>query len=920
MGTLGKTDNGTGSTATSAARQFCSVFTASENGTLVSGTIRCNVSGDDAGVKIVVWADDAGAPGALLAVSDEEIISATSEAEYTLAFTGAEQITLVASTDYWIGAHHDDPSTFNFTVSRGTTSALTKSAQRTYASGPADPFGTTFDQAGPSDIYVTYDTGTDAAATVASATGTAPTPQASVAVPAGNAAATGAAADAAVQIPGGSSPVAVVADASATAYDASNAVSPGAGGAVSIDPALATATAHDASTSGAAASASAEVAAGTAATFDMSTGVSPTALVAAATASSADATTSGSVAAAGNPDLPTMTLELSTDPFDDASPVWTSITEYARAATVRRGRSTQLERHVAGTMDLVLDNSDRIFDPTYTSGPFYGVLAPMNRIRLRASWDGSTYDLFTGFVDGWPQNYHPSNRDATVNVQGTDLFGHLANVDLADPWIEATKQAPAPVWWLPLQEATSAEEVVEVVSGARFIPFGVELGEPAVIPDRQSSANFPNQTSWVQVTSELGRFMQGSSWSLGVTFVRPAYLDDFNYTAFVLVATSSMQLQVDPSDGTCHLIYGSIALPGDILQTSVSVADNEPHHIGIVNNADNWTMYLDGVAVDTASGTSGDPQVMKGFIGNNGAGNAGFNGRISDVMLWDEALTAADMLALADAAVGAWDGDTAAERIERILAQTNYPGTTDLEAGEGRCGAQAGPGTALSRLQIVDATEQGRFFIEADGVPTLHNRAHNITATRSTVTQATFSDDTAATGDTGATDVPIHAGALQFGFDKVQTINEVTVTSPVLPASVTVKDTTAQATYGAQTRSIQTVARSVRDAESSGQYLVTKYKDPQIRAEKWSVKPQRKPIVWPTVLGLVFGDRIVLERTPQGVGTQIQIPLYLEYLEHRIVPGEWVVTCGGIPAEPEASTDYWVLGTAGLGTDTRLYV
>jgi hypothetical protein len=157
--TVGKLDNGTANTATSAARQFCSAFTAASSGTLVSGTIRCHVSGDDAGVKLCVWADNAGAPGALLAVSDEQVISATTEAAYEIAFTGGEQIAIVAGTTYWIGAHHDDPSTFNFVVSRGATANVVKTAQRTYASGPADPFGSSSDQNGPSDIYLTYTEG-----------------------------------------------------------------------------------------------------------------------------------------------------------------------------------------------------------------------------------------------------------------------------------------------------------------------------------------------------------------------------------------------------------------------------------------------------------------------------------------------------------------------------------------------------------------------------------------------------------------------------------------------------------------------------------------------------------------------------------------------------------------------------------------
>ena len=61
---------------------------------------------------------------------------------------------------------------------------------------------------------------------------------------------------------------------------------------------------------------------------------------------------------------------------------------------IHRGRSYELDRQEAGTLQLVLDNRNRYFDPSYVSGPYYGLLKPMRRIRVYCTWKGVTYYLF----------------------------------------------------------------------------------------------------------------------------------------------------------------------------------------------------------------------------------------------------------------------------------------------------------------------------------------------------------------------------------------------------------------------------------------------------------------------------------------------------------------------------------------------
>jgi hypothetical protein len=107
------------------------------------------------------------------------------------------------------------------------------------------------------------------------------------------------------------------------------------------------------------------------------------------------------------------------------APVWTDVSAWARAFSFTRGRSTELEPVQAGTGTLVLDNRDRRFDPTNTAGPHSGQLKKRKRVRLRAVWAGSTYDLFTGYAEDWGQRWE-GPVDSTTEVPLVDGLGVLA--------------------------------------------------------------------------------------------------------------------------------------------------------------------------------------------------------------------------------------------------------------------------------------------------------------------------------------------------------------------------------------------------------------------------------------------------------------------------------------------------------------
>lgn len=117
--------------------------------------------------------------------------------------------------------------------------------------------------------------------------------------------------------------------------------------------------------------------------------------------------------------------------------VWSDITPYFQRITTRRGASRAdgpLIRYEAGTCTIVLKNSDGRFDPANTSGPYTsgGVtqVTPMRAVRIRATWAGTTYDVWRGFLDSVDLDYPSMSPSyATATFACTDAFKVLAGYD-----------------------------------------------------------------------------------------------------------------------------------------------------------------------------------------------------------------------------------------------------------------------------------------------------------------------------------------------------------------------------------------------------------------------------------------------------------------------------------------------------------
>lgn len=109
--------------------------------------------------------------------------------------------------------------------------------------------------------------------------------------------------------------------------------------------------------------------------------------------------------------------------------VWVDASDYLISGGSERGRSFELDRFETGHGDIMLDSSDRRFEPGYAGSPYYPNIQPLCPARLTCKIGAFTSRMFTGFVERWPV-LREGIAVSSVRVTLVDGFDALAGTDI----------------------------------------------------------------------------------------------------------------------------------------------------------------------------------------------------------------------------------------------------------------------------------------------------------------------------------------------------------------------------------------------------------------------------------------------------------------------------------------------------------
>jgi hypothetical protein len=111
------------------------------------------------------------------------------------------------------------------------------------------------------------------------------------------------------------------------------------------------------------------------------------------------------------------------------------VSDIALRVSIRRGRNRVLNSFEAGTASVVLEDENGDYNPQNVSGPYYGKLLPLRKIRIWADYDDGLgvdrYYLYSGYITSFDNTFRLGNDEvSTVTFQCVDAFRLLQNVNI----------------------------------------------------------------------------------------------------------------------------------------------------------------------------------------------------------------------------------------------------------------------------------------------------------------------------------------------------------------------------------------------------------------------------------------------------------------------------------------------------------
>ena len=565
-----------------------------------------------------------------------------------------------------------------------------------------------------------------------------------------------------------------------------------------------------------------------------------------------------------------------------ASPTWTDVTSFVRGMGIDRGRSDDWSDFY-GSATVVLDNRARTFDPFYTSGTYYGKLLPRRQIRITATYGGTSYPVFRGYVNGWPPTWTDAGKDSTVTLSCMDALGLLASETLPADWSRNYILSTSPRHYYPCDDPVGPYTSNQTLTDLGSVPLNMATTTAASNGD-QLAIGLVNRcitgTGGEAANSSSGTTVNASasfsvscwaisdaSLSAGTHFVRGNYGNMFYWFGF---NTTTGKFYVEVGEGSFS--------NSRVASTNISGWDaGMPRMFSFSynNSTRAIVMYIDGLVVATTNVDSANI-----YVAFPEAVNIGY-GSVQQLIVWDGVQTQAVLQNIFKYSTVNLPETTAA-RFTRLIAETQFPAS--LTSGPSAPASSVlditddAPKLA-GELQKVADSEYAPLFVDRSGVVTLYYQNQIRTQSRSIVSQGTYGTGGYSIGQ----DVSI-------AYDGDSMRNEANVTMSGGGVYIG-KNTTSVTAYGAAQESIDTQVSSLADAQDIGNIVSGWGGQVYPKADPFEVvlSPSAD---WSNALDRELNDRITLVVSPP-TGNSITTPMLIQRVTHSVVPGEWRTTFEG---------------------------
>ena len=615
------------------------------------------------------------------------------------------------------------------------------------------------------------------------------------------------------------------------------------------------------------------------------------------------------------------TLGTNTDPAVDLTggtlaegAVFKDITPYVRSFTTDRGRRRSLDRFGAGTATVVLDNRDRRFDPTNFSSEYANSIlgitgvTPMRPVIINATWSGTSYPVFRGFIDSWSFDYDQSISDATATITLTDAFkvlaGPLGSLPTAPGFTSADDYDRIP---------SSAEVLIATADGdgLNVVPMSGTAARIGFVAD-VTVGTTPDKLVHAE---KIQRLYVGNYGSANVSVINTA---SNTVSATVTVGSGPQSVAITP-DGTKAYVNNYSAATVSVINTatnavSATVTVGTTPRI-IIANPRGTRVYVANILSNTVSVIDTSSNTVVETLGTlSQPYSLAINANGTRIYATAYAAAKVNVLADQSANLGTFnipvvegveqtpaygaENETTGQRIFRLLDEVGMQ-RSDLDEGNVRLIPQKVDATVLEMMQIAAESEPGDLFVDASGQIRFDDRYALIENTKSNTTQGTF-DTTTLSNPFATVEVAYDDDLLyniikttRYTVDPTKTESE----NPVLlGTTVTVSNPESQALYGARTLERRLPVPTDFGSDTTygqdylrdyGTFLMSIYSQPELRPASIRIMPQRsETTLFPQVLDREINDRITVKFNVPGGGT-IEKDCFIDGVSHDVTPESW---------------------------------
>ena len=559
------------------------------------------------------------------------------------------------------------------------------------------------------------------------------------------------------------------------------------------------------------------------------------------------------------------------------SPTWTDVTAYVRGMDISRGVPDDWTLQADGSATVTLSNRDRRFDPFNTTGPYYGNLLPRRQIRIRATHASTTYDVFRGFIAGWPPEWTDAGTDSTVTLFCFDALQLLGSSSLPADWSRDYILSQSPRHYYPCDEPVTPYTGTSTLKDYGSIPLNITASATA-INGGELAPGLPGNSIQAAVSSAGTSGFATTAANTDFSVSMWAVMDSTSATTGGAVGAYGWAIGWDPNTGQYVVTIQDQAAGLTRTYTSSNTYDgSQPSHVTFSFNVTSKALVLmvDGVIGATTSATAGAIIII---VGENVALGTG---QFQQVCVWTGLIAQATVQEIIRRSKAVFPETTSA-RFNRIIAETPFSASlTSVPASPASSVLDItnDAPTAVSELGKVAVSEFAPLFVTKAGTVTMYSQSQIRTQTKSIVSQQTYGSGGLSIG----TEVQ-----LQYDGDSMRNVSNVQMSGGGVYIQT---NTTSVNTYGEAEQYVETQVSTLADAVDIANIVNGWGGTVYAKASPVSVvlSPSAS---WASTLGLELFERFTLVVAPPS-GNTITTPMLTSRISHSVTPERWVTTLEG---------------------------